>query len=185
MGGGSRKAEGPLARTSGHQKSGGVCGGKFVLKVLALRLPSQSDQHIVGHPRARPGESRLPPPSGVEKYAGPRRQQGWLRYSESSPRHGDPWHLRAQGGGHLARRVSHRAEAVAQTPGGLNGAVVRVGSEMRRASGRPRRAQRHPASPTASQGRLRERRPAFREDVCATASARWDSARSACDSRLA
>lgn len=66
--GGSRKAEGPLARTSGHQKSGGVWRGKFVLKVLALRLPSQSDQHIVEHRRARTGKAQIPPSSGVVKW---------------------------------------------------------------------------------------------------------------------
>ena len=54
----SRKAEGPLARASGHQKSGGVCWGKFVLKVLALRLPSQSDQPILRHSRAHTRECR-------------------------------------------------------------------------------------------------------------------------------
>lgn len=71
--------------------------------------------------------------------------------------------------------LSHRAEAVAQTPDGLTRALLMVGSKMPKVVARAWRALLDPAAPTALHSRYGERSPASRRRVYATASAKSDT----------
>jgi hypothetical protein len=74
-----------------------------------------------------------------------------------------------------AQTKLHSYTAVAQTPEGLTGSVLRVGSKTPKVIARPRRALLGRGAPSAFHGRHSERRPDFRRRLCATAS--WASER--------
>jgi hypothetical protein len=67
--------------------------------------------------------------------------------------------------------------AVAQTPGGLTGAVLRVGSKMPQVAVRPRRALLGLGAASPLSDRHSERGPGFRRRLCATATVPCDRLR--------
>ena len=68
--------------------------------------------------------------------------------------------------------LPHRTEAVAQTPEGLAGSVLRVGSKDPKVLARPRRALLARGAPGAFHGRHSKRSPSSRRRLCATPSTR-------------
>jgi hypothetical protein len=80
-----------------------------------------------------------------------------------------------------SQQAQRNYTAVAQTPEGLTGSLVRVGSKNPKVIARPRCALLGLGAPSAFHGRHSERRPGFRRRVCATASVQLDRLKLATD----